>query len=862
MTKDSPQPDVNEDDREKGVSSSDESKVTADGSDNLPPSWSQVWQLPAVIGCISLFLVGIISMMLTRPESKFDEFIKTAEACVADGKFDEGITLIASLESHINDMSKQQLAGLRAVRADLFYGKQTYEGGESQANYSQLIHDYREAVELGLELNPDRIYKIADSLISLSKIDEAREYFNMLPATDSQRRHGILKRLVEQNLTLPQMDYENTYALLGQLLAEPDLSATDRVWAVAKRVELQIEQGYNREAIDSLLVIMQQLKIEGINDYPELYMLLGRAYYETGEISKATQHLKTARKLMAQSEPHRADVLLLLGHIAQSAGEIDEAFSFYDNIIKEYPGTKAVLPAYMGRAEILGRQERYRDSIDDYTTVVSHLIEQAETGSDRRDIMPEHVTDSLLTWHDLLTEKGNPELAIRFAITAERLYTGRRDVPIRLLSSLASTHYILGENILKAAWKVAQESEKLDDITETDPEVVARRIDAVSKLDARKQFLTSGDYYNRLAASLTQDDPEGAVASLWNAAEAFDKGGDYNHAIECLNEYNLYSANHPRQLKGIYRLGRSYQAMEDYPSAIYQYRTLIDDPEHRTSPEGYLAYVPLAKCYLADPENPDAAEAERLLHLVVDGNLNNNGAGAGLEPDAPEYREALIELGTLYSQAHNYKMHDDIESYYPRAIRYLTEAIARYPDDQRIYHLYNRLAHSYRLSARTITNELNLDPLHPSRKEMTKLRDQYLESAIENYQIAINGYESVNPSRRTTLEQESLKYAYFWKADSLYDLGRFDEAINTYVLLTNRYENQQEALVAQARIIVAYAEQDEFEKAQTAQFLAQRMLENLPDTAFDEGLLSREAWEQWLLWSPVLESQISSASKQ
>lgn len=829
----------------------------AEGSvPTVPATWSQVWQLPAFVGALCLLTVSVASILMSRPENEFDEALALASSHIEQARYEDGKRLIENLEGHTEQMTNQQLATFHAVRGDLFYGRQVHEGGDELANLAQVVNDYTAAQDLQLRLTAERVFRMSDSLITLSRIPDALSYYDALPTTESHKRHHLLKRLVERNLNLPDMNYDQTYTLLSKLLEEPDLTPEDRVWAIAHRAQLQVEQGYVNEAINGLLVTMQQLRSEGIESFPELYVLLGRGYYELGEFDKAGKHLETGERQLPKADERRAEAILILGRIAHSRNELEQAYDLYHRVINEYPGTLPTLPALHGRAAVLGRMERYRDSLDDYTELVSQMVERRQRGyQDRRDLMPPTVLDDLLTWHDLLLERDLPEMALRFAKLGERLYEGRDEVSVRLLSCLSSTHFLLGDRVMNTAWAAAGGAGTPSDWREQDPEVILARLDAASKLEARMHYLSSGKYARTLSQILQVTDADATAEALWSASEAYDRGGDYEAAVESLQEFNRFSVNHPRLAAGIYRLGRCYQAMEDYQGAILQFHRLIDDPELQATPEGYMAYVPLARCYLADHDEHDPVEAERLLRLVIgEATFDTHGTDEPLGPSAPEFRDALIELGQFYARAAEYpRLPDMTSSYYPRAIEKLTEAVQRYPEDPRINHLYYELAHAYRLSAESLSEELNVNRPNSEKRILQRQWEDHLNAAVENYQTAIDGFDAIAPVKRTSLECESLKFATFWKADCLYRLKDYDQAVATYASIVDRYRGEPTALVAQARIITAYAEQDQFDKARTAQNLARRMLAELPETAFEGGLLSEEAWEQWLDWAPVLD---------
>jgi len=73
-----------------------------------------------------------------------------------------------------------------------------------------------------------------------------------------------------------------------------------------------------------------------------------------------------------------------------------------------------------------------------------------------------------------------------------------------------------------------------------------------------------------------------------------------------MKEYLRLTANDPRQVEGMFLLGKYYEAVGDWEGAIAQLKGLIQD--HPNTLEAQHSYVLLAKAHLSDQENPDPEE--------------------------------------------------------------------------------------------------------------------------------------------------------------------------------------------------------------------------------------------------------------
>lgn len=801
-----------------------------------PVTWREVWQLPAAVGSLGLVLLSLLLMVQTRPAIDFPAVCKEARQLGQAGEFDAAFDKLVEAERQQAKMGESDRQAFLLTRADLFYERQLSQGGIADHNLTEAVNDYVQVEKAGETLSPQHLYQMGDSLIRLERADEVPAIIERLPASASSQRQRLIKSLVDRNLAMSKEKYSETVDLLMKLMLEPDLKPEDRIWSLSRLTELRLQQGFVDEAVDKLLVSMQQLRAEGIREFPELYLLLGRGFYELGRYDSADEHLQTAVQGLPSSNPLRGDALLLEARIAQQRLQWDEAYQMLDTVVVTYPGTRAYLPALLARAEVQAQLGNRMEAMDDYNAVVRALAEEKK----RPDVVPplsaRQVSNSLIVWHDRRRDDGNLVEALQFAMIAVSAYATPKDLPEDLVLRLAQTNWTLGDSTLSQAWKDAG-IQLNDEGTPVDPND-SSRVDAATRRQAQRYFLNAGEYYRRLAEMAIQLDPDAAAEALRWASRCFDRGGEYLVAVQSLKEFVRLSAGQPRELWGVYMLGRSYQALGDYEGAIEQFKTLVVD--HHNSIEAQRSFVPLAQCYLR-LDRPNPAEAERLLTHVVDG-------GAELDPDAWEFGDALIELGLLYSHAAEYPMPRATAEYYPEAIRRLTEATERYPDDPRINDLHYQLAHAYRLSAKSIKDELAMERPEAERIRLSQTRMAHLDAARANYDDAIAGYETILPHKRSPQVQQNLKFAIFWRADCAFDQGAYQEAIRLYSGVADQYSEDATAIVALIQIVNAYAALNDIPAARTAQNRAWRLLRDLPNSAFDNGPLplNRDAWERIL----------------
>jgi len=348
---------------------------------------------------------------------------------------------------------------------------------------------------------------------------------------------------------------------------------------------------------------------------------LARGYSELGNYPYAEYHVEQAMQRIEESDPIRGDALVVLGQIGVTRGQWHEAFEHFDRVLRDFAAMHSAIPARLGRAEIhsiLGDDER---SLADFRKLHAELA----AALPRRDVTPQDVGRSLADRHDAaLTTDRLPE-ALEYILLAETFF-GAGKVSQEVVFRIASTSRQLADDLIDDA-RVEQPDASLDEL---DPTV---------RFEASEHYRRAGDYYVRHARALAGRPGADEVwaDSLWLAADSYDLGGWHDLSIAHFTEYVAGRSDlDPRRPEAVFRLAQAYHAELDYETAARQYEQVLD--EHPRSHVASRSHVPLARCLLALGRRP---EAERQMIQVISGR-------SGMEPEALDYRDALIELGSLY----------------------------------------------------------------------------------------------------------------------------------------------------------------------------------------------------------------------
>jgi tetratricopeptide (TPR) repeat protein len=801
------------------------------------PRWSQVWQMPALVLGLLMFAVGVY---LALPEREVIDFGQVLDEVSQYLKAENLEKAQEALESQLGPFL-EQAPGLERARYELYWGDLVYQQQRQKnwdlpENHLKTLNHYQSAKDLGLTLDPLHLQRLAETLVALNREEDAVKVLDALGEGEVRRRYLVLRQIIERRLTAgsSRVDVMPLVARFElELSSEP--SQRDRrpqeLWAAGVRTRAFLEAGTAEEAIKYLQRRMIVLMDEGgEGDLGPLQVLLAQAYQSAGDYRQAQRWYRLAQQKLDVNDDTNAQVLVGLAQVELAeTGDVRAALEGFAAAEEQYPAAATHLEALIGRADCEARLGVHPEAVEHFGRAVA-----AVAGAQPRDAQRVKLLASAIRSHyEFNLTHEDYDVALEYLNLVRPLY--EPDYPADLQIELASTHERIGELRLREAWGGEAPA---------DPEAArGKQVDPAAKMrfqEAAVHFGEAAGYYMRHAEQTMGTDEQAFADSLWNSARCYDRAQMWDKAIEVYAEFVRSRPQDPRQLEAMRLLGMAYQSIGQHETAVELFTELIEG--NGRSPEAYASLVPLAQCResMGDFEN-----AERvLLHVVTD--------HPAITPESVQYELALIELGKLYHQLGRYE----------EAIGRLSEAVQRYGQAAQGAQLRFRLADAYRLSVEQIDKDL-LEPMpQPKQAALKRERARRLEEAQALFAAAIGELEAKPESARTALEKLFLRNAYFYRADCVYDLGRYEQAIDLYDLAARRWENDPASLVALVQIVNAYCELGRPQEAKIANDRARWQLKRIPEEAFDDPSLpmTREHWQEWLRWSSELDLFGSQAS--
>lgn len=784
-------------------------------SSALRPAWRDRWQGPALAFGTFLLLAGLVANFRASPQHDFDGALDDIEALLQQREPQAALDrlnqeigpTIATTPGVVSDVR----ARFHLLRGDAVSFIQSETPASNPGNFRLVIEEYDEAERLLVPLSPERVARYAAALVEMGRDDDAIRLLRTLPGELAQTRHGLIRKVIERMIGRPGSDPAKSIELLVELADDATLSPEDRVWVIGAQARLRLESGFIEEAVNHLLVALQRRAELPNTETAPLYLLLTRGYLELGMLSEAEQNLKRATERLAPADRQMAQAHRLAGRIAQNRGELDRARDEFAVIVTEFTSSDIWIDGLLGLAEAQARLSELAPAFETY----DRLVERLNTGASSSGVTRERVTGSLLDQVSGGLAREDYGAALHFAQIAADLYPDDKP-PAPVSLALARSGRLLADETLATV--------RLSPDEPPDPSL----LDPVTRAEVRTRYNDAGEQYLAHARSMILTDDNAFADSLWNAGECFDLAGELDKAIAVFSEYANGRPNDPRRPAAEFKLAQTHQARGEYGLAAGLYRGLIE--ENPNSGEGTQSYVWLAKALLQDPEPDNDTDAERLLERVVSGRM--------LAPEALDFRMGLKALARLY-------YHDRRND---QAIQRLDEIVRRYPQDAEIDLLRYELADSHRRLAEDL--EVNLRQAMPEaqRKRLQEERRGHLLEAMNLFETVRARLQGIDARRLTPVERTSLRNAYFYKADTAFDLGQYDQAIEYYDTAAQRFAEEPISLAAMAQIVSAFIAQGRFAEARKANARARQRLAEFPESAFDSGDLpfTRAHWERWL----------------
>ncbi|HSU65233.1 MAG TPA: tetratricopeptide repeat protein, partial [Tepidisphaeraceae bacterium] len=663
-------------------------------------------------------------------------------------------------------------------------------------NHQRIVEQTRLAIAGGVKPDAETYRRLGESYEALDKTTDALESYRRAMAMDPRRYQNLQRKVVELQLTQP--DLGPAEASIEEFLKNEKLADSERAWALQQKSKLLMSR---QSYVDARPLLNESLRLSADPAAQgEANYRLGYCMWKLGDTAEAERLLRIARDQLTTAQPLDADAAYLLGKLRQDQNDPKEAITFYQAVLSSHPGSQWATLARLGRGTCRIILEQDAGGLSDLHDLANQVAGDKSKSADKAEILA-----GIRRSGALLSARQNYDGALEL-LTYEQ--TLQPEPAADFFERLAVVY--------------ERRADQMDRTLPDSPNAVERIRRQQQVRDLRTK---AGDAYIAYSRSLTLSDDKLHAEAMWKGVDLYDRAGNLQLVTSALE---LFAAERPEDGQApdaLLRLGRAYQAAGLFDRAVGAFeRNQLRYPQSLAASK---SGVPLAQAYIA--KGPEYyGRAEKVLLGELDSPL--------LGPDAEEFEQALFELSHLYYRTGRY---DD-------AVIRLGEMAQRYPNDPRMAQVIFLMADSYRKSAVAIEAKPGSGSIDQDSRVAHRDR---IGKAKKLYEKLVDMFHDTNPAGE--MERLYLKLSYFYRADCLYDLQSYEEAITAYDAAAMRYQDDSSALSAYVQIVNAYCEEGKFLEAKRANERAKTLLARMPSDAFNDGAFSmpKSYWQKWLKWT-------------
>lgn len=764
----------------------------------------QLWQLPLLLFALGLFAYASYLFINPQPGLSIHQRIALAEDLIKHERPEAAIEQLNSL-LNVQKLAVADEAQVHLLLAEALDQGQKLHEINTRSNNEQIVEQTRIGLTQGAKAGGDAYRRLGESYEFLGQPALALENYRKAAALDPTRGLFLQRKVID--LQLAQPDTAPAEASIDEYLKDQRLSNTERGWAMEQKADLLARRG---ATVEARALLGQVLRMDpDVTAQGEAHYHLGYIAWKSGDSDEAERLLRVARDQLHVGNPLDAEAAWLLGKIRQEHRDWPEAISFYESVLMSHPESHAAPLSLLGRGTCRIELAQDAPGLNDLHELTSEI--QAKSA---RDIYKLDSIAGLQTAATTLESRSNFEGALE--VLADE----------QLLNPDPSADFFA--RLARVFERRADELEQSRQSPVNDADTI-RRDQQISELR-----IHAADAYIAYSRAVTLTDDQAHADAMWKGVNLYERARCMQKGISALELFIAERPNDGQTPDALLKLGLSYQAIGEYDKAIaaFQHNQFRYPQSLAASKSG----VPLAEaCMAKGPEQ--YPKAEKVLLGVIDSPL--------IGPDAQEFRQALSALAQLYYRTGRYE----------EAVAKLEEITERYPNDPQTGQWLFLMGDSYRKSAsllmKSATASVSESPASAAAdlaEAAAAKRDRLVKSKAL-FDRVIETYRQTPAS--TDLDTLYLKLSHFYRADCMFDLGEYEEAIKLYDGATLRYQDDPAALAAYVQIVNAYCAMGRIEEARTANERAKWLLRRMPADAFANGSFSmpKEYWEQWLKWT-------------
>lgn len=755
--------------------------------------------LAAVVAASSYY--GQVALEPVDPAS-----VEAAIAAVEAGRYDEAKQLVGQMQHRpatpkLLGGALLVLGAIKAHEADL----------ETTPERARMVHEMaarylQKAISLGLagKRQSRAAFLLGRSLARAGRSAEAIPQLEEALADPAQPAAEIHALLVGALLEGPDSDVTRALSYNERVLADAAAPAAARERALTTGAAALLRLG-RRDQARALLVQVPA----GSAVAAEAHLLMGRLEIDEAQalaegsaeraakLEAAHAQLKEVATLDGEQGPLSRQAALWLARRLELAGDAAAALTEYDRMAVIYAETPEGLTAMLAAADAHCRGGQFERALQGYRQVLGAI-------------------DAQMTFDNALMPQADVKRRLTTAYQ-QCVDEGRFGEALTLVELFEPVFGVAGCAELRA--KTLQQWGKRR-LAEAHP--TNRPEDAAVRREGRKQLRAAGLAFENLArlrfASRQFSD------DLWAAADCYFEGQSYTHAARLLEEYLHHEARRQNAM-ALLKLGQARLAIGDCEAAIVAMEECIE-----MFPDDAAVHQARLECARAHGQlgRVDAAEQLLLVNLV----------SGTLRPASPEWRDSLFALGELLYESGRYD----------EAIAKLQEAVERYPDEESAVLARYTIARAHHDASDVSARRLQEAKTENERQAARAALNEQLTRAHESYQAVQRKITLRGNAGADELDRALLRNCYLMQGSVLFELRRFEEALQAYGNVIASYQNDPIALESFVQVANCWRRLNEPVKARVTLDQARMVLTGLPaETDFLATTnFNRQQWESLL----------------
>ncbi|MEO0529116.1 MAG: tetratricopeptide repeat protein, partial [Planctomycetota bacterium] len=710
--------------------------------------------------------------------------VERALAALDDDDFDAARSIIAEVQQ-VENLTVADYGGALYVLGVLktHDAEKQWSEDRSRSDYLIASRYLSESRALGLPEGrvADGLFLLGKSLIKSRQLEQGIEVLQDALAAGARGEARAHLMLAQAHFYAPQPDYKTTLSEVEAALGDASLDREGRSDALLLKSEALSALGRGAEAMESAS------QAGGIADPARRALAEGKALVSQLESAKPTQQraieaaanaaLERARRAdrLATSVTRESDYLR--ARIAELVGRRAEALQAYNELRRGVGASPAGITAAFAEGAL-------HQAEGDDTAALESFRRGLDSIEDRK------------AYRNALMPLSEARLKVENA-HQRFIATGKFGAALQLTDWVG--------RVLGSTTQIAMRAETLRAWGEAEIEKAARQGARGEKTLRRGRYhlREAGIAYERLAEAryATREFTD----DLWKAAETLQQGQAYQEAIRVLDRY-LRNEPVQRNALALLKIGEAQLAIGNEDRAIASLEECLEF--HASDASSYRARLICANAYR------DRGEFEKAEEL-----LRHNLTRTALTPASPEWRDSKFQLGRLLAESNR---NDE-------AIAELEEAVNRYPNDPQSRGARYHIALAHRQAAREPLDRLRNAQTVNDREVARRDADKHLRAAHEEFESIrreITIADSID-----TLDRATLRNCFMLGGDVLFELGRYEEARQSFASVSTLYQNEPYMLEALVQIYHCWRRQGDQLKAYGVIDQAKQLLDRLPPEA-------------------------------